>query len=183
MNRNRDRHIHARGRVHQKNATELLNYQSAPVRPANVFCGPGLEGLHVEPVVRHHLRDLLGLGVVSIERDRTVVLPCAVAVREEVDLVADPYRVGVVGVIAGNFDQVESLEVDDPDGAGLAADVALPGRLPLGIGLIGYGLAVGREGGLEAGGQWQRLGNARAVGMNAEEAQVMAIAGRHAGDQ
>ena len=137
VNLNRDWHIHARDRVHQKNAAKLLHDQHRPVRPAYVFCGPGLEGLQIQFAVGHHLRDLLALGVIPIERDRAAVLSRAVAVGEEVDLVADPHRVRVVGVLAGYLFQVEGLEVDDPDGGGLAADVPLPGRLPLGKGLIG----------------------------------------------
>jgi len=67
-------------------------------------------------------------GVVAEERDG------AVAVGEEVDLATHPNRVRVVGVVAWNLYQVEGLEVDDPDGGGLAAVIALPRGLPLGKG-------------------------------------------------
>ena len=63
--------------------------------------------------------------VVGEERDRPR------AVREEVDGVADPHRVPVVGVLARDLRHARVGEGGDPDGLGLAAAVALPRRLPL----------------------------------------------------
>ncbi len=137
--------------------------------------GTGLEGFEVEALVGLDLGDFFGAGVVAEERDG------AVAVGEEVDGVADPDGVGVVGVVARDFDQVESLEIHDPDGRGLSADIALPGRLPSGDGLIGERLAVGREGACVACGQGQRLRHAGAVGVDEEELEEVAIAERAAG--
>jgi hypothetical protein len=160
------------GGIKEVNGSELLVDEAA---------GAGLDGLEVEARVGGGLGDLLGDRVVAEEGDRSRDFFAAVG--EEVEIFADPDGVGVVGVLAGDFDQVEGFEVDDPVGGGLAADVVLPGGFPLGDGLIGEGFAIGREGALDAGGQGEGFRHSRTIGMDEEEALEVAVAGRPAGDE
>ena len=65
--------------------------------------GTGGGGLEIEAVAVQSFGNLFGLGVVGEEADG------AVAVGEEVNRVADPHGVVIVGVVAGNFDRCWSL--------------------------------------------------------------------------
>ena len=107
--------------------------------------------LQIEAVVGEGLMDGLGLGVVVEEGEG------AVAVREEVDAVAGPHGVEVVGIRARNFGDGAVREAGDPDARGLAAAVLLPHGEGAADGFICDGLAVGRHGGLVAGGQGELL--------------------------
>ena len=68
-----------------------------------------------------HLAALLRAGVVHEQVHR------AVAVGEVVDLVADPHREDVLGVVVGDLLQLGGAHRVDPDVVGLAAPVVLPG--------------------------------------------------------
>ena len=167
----RDRHgvIGLGGEVDEVDGTELLVRECAAL--------PG-EGLEVEAVVFYELLDLFGPGVVSEQTNGTV------AIGEEVYGVAEPQRIGVVGVFARHLGQVERLEVDDPDGLGLATAVALPrGTLPLQKGVVSQMAAIGREGAGGRRGQRQALGQAGAVGVHAIKIEVGADGVLHAAHQ
>ena len=121
----------ARGRVEEVKGAELLDDDPA---------GAGRGRLEVESVVRQGLVDLLGREVIDEERYG------ASPVGQEVDLVADPHRVRVVGVVARDLLDLEVGERDDPDRRRLAATVAFPGRLPVHRRHVGQARAVGGEG-------------------------------------
>jgi hypothetical protein len=102
------------GGVDEMNGAELFIDEAA---------GAGLHGLQIEPVLGTTW--LLALsGVVAEERDG------AVAVGEEVNGLPTQTGLESLEFSRGTFDQVEGLEVDDPDGGGLAAVVFFPRRLP-----------------------------------------------------
>ncbi len=143
-----------RGEVVEVDASELLVYDTA---------GAGTCGLKVEALVLDDLLDLFGFRVVAEEGDG------AVAIGEEVNLVADPERVRVVGIVARDLGEIERCQVDDPDRLGLAAVVALPRDLPLIEGRVGDQLAVGRDRSAVGGGKRKFDGKAGAVGVDAEE--------------
>ena len=167
-----DGFVSAGGGVDEVDGAELLIDDAAGAR---------LEGFEIEAMIGLDLGDGFGGDVVAEEGDGP--RPLTAAVGEEVDGVADPDGVGVVGVVAGDFDEVEGLEIDDPDGGGLAAVVLLPCLLPFGDGLVGDGLVVGREGALLAHGQGEGLRHSGAVGRDEEEHEEMAVAGLTAGDE
>ncbi len=154
--------------IEQVNRAELLIDKAA---------GACLHRFQVEAVVGNSLCDLLCRDVVSEQRDGSV------AVGEEVDRVARPDGVGVVGVLSGHLNEVKRFEIHNPDGRGLSAHIALPGWLPFGYGLVGDRLAVGREGAFASGGQRQRFGRPRSIDMDAEETIEVAKAGLAAGDK
>jgi len=100
--------------------------------------GPGRGALEIEALVLDDLADLAGGGVVGKERER------AVPVGEEVDRVAHPHGVVVVGVVARDLLAGEAVEGDDPDVARGTAPVALPGVEGRGERGVGDAPAVGR---------------------------------------
>ncbi len=135
----------ARGRVEEVQGAELLDDDAA---------GAGRGRLEVQAAVRQGLVDLFRGRVVDEERHG------ALAVGQEVDLVADPERVRVVGVLARDLLDREVGERHEPDGRRLAALVALPGRLPLLGGDVGQPRAVGGVGARDGGRQRQGFGKA-----------------------
>src|SRR5437667_307254 len=79
----------------------------------------------IEPAILNHLSYLFSASVIRKKRYR------AIAVGEEVDRVADPHRVGVVGIVSRYFRlDTRIREIDDPDGLGLAAAEPRPPRKP-----------------------------------------------------
>ena len=116
--------------------------------------GPAAADLKSSPVVGQRLGDLFRGQVVDEERHGS--LP----VGQEVDLVAEPDRVRVVGVLAGDLLDLEVGHRDDPDGRRLAALVALPGHLPLHGRHVGQARAVGGVGAGDRGRERQLLGEA-----------------------
>jgi len=99
----------------------------------------GRRGFEIESIAVKSFGDLLGLGVVSEETDRTA------AIRKKVDRVANPHGMMIVGVVAGNLDDAQVLEISDPDGSCLAATIALPGILPFWMRNVGNMHSIGRE--------------------------------------
>ena len=93
---------------------------------------------HIKICVVCHLAHTLGLGVVGKDIHRVV------AVREKVDRRAQPTGVGVAGVDMGDLFDFVAFTIKDPDGAGLAAPVALPGVEGFRNGGIGDPFAVRR---------------------------------------
>ena len=93
--------------------------------------GPASADLKSRPVVVDDLGDFVGFRVIGEEADRTI------AVRKEVDVVADPHGVEVVRIVARNLLHVGIGQARDPDGHGLAAAIALPGGLPLELRRVG----------------------------------------------
>ncbi len=124
--------------------------------------GPGGRSLDVQALVLDHLRHLPAAGVVREQAHG------AASVGEEIDLVPDPHGVEVVRVLPRDLLQGEVGEVDDPDGLGLSAPVALPGRLPLEGGNVGQLRAVGREDAVVGHGQGH-LGGEAPLHRNREE--------------
>src|SRR5208337_637822 len=100
---------------------------------------PGRCRLEVEAVAVQRLGNLPGLSVVGEKAYWTV------AVREEIDGVADPHGVVIVGVVTGNLGNTGVLQVGNPNGSGLAAVIPLPGLLPLNMRNVGQASAVGRK--------------------------------------
>ena len=145
LERDRDGLGRARGRVEQAEGAELLDDDPA---------GAGRGRLEVEAVVPQGLLDLLRRQVVDEERHG------ALPVGQEVDLVAEPDRVRVVGVLAGDLLDLEVGHRDDPDGRRLPALVALPGHLPLHGRHVGQARAVGGVGAGNRGRERQLLGEA-----------------------
>src|SRR5271168_491300 len=99
----------------------------------------GADRLQIEAPVFDDLLYLLRTRVITEERDR------AMAVGEKVHGPAVPDRARVVGVVTGNFLDVESLEIHQPDRGRLAAAIALPCVLPLFEGHVRQPAAVVRE--------------------------------------
>src|SRR5215469_3904170 len=93
--------------------------------------------------------DLFCLGVICEEADRTI------AVREEIDRVADPHGVMIVRVLARDLDDAGVFEIGDPDGSGLPAVVSLPRFLPLGMGNVGDVGPIRRKAGIFGSRKWQ----------------------------
>ncbi len=109
----------------------------------------------------------LGAGGEVVEGPEVVALALA-AVGEEVEGVAVPHGLDVVGVAFAQVARFLRLEVEEPDLRRQAAAVALPGaKLPR-LGGIGDAAAVGREGGELAVGHRELFGEA-AFGGDAEE--------------
>ena len=81
--------------------------------------------LEIQAAVLDRPRDLLGVGVVIEQRDGPF------AVGEEIDAVAHPHRVEIVGILARNRHDTRILQVGDPDLTGLPAAISFPGFLPL----------------------------------------------------
>src|SRR5262249_47497130 len=79
----------------------------------------------IETTILDGPADLLCVDIVVEQRNR------ALPVREEVDAVAHPHRIKVVGVVARDGDDARISEIGDPDLAGLAAAIPFPGFLPL----------------------------------------------------
>ena len=112
--------------------------------------------------VPYQLGDLLRLGIVAEESHR------AIAIGEEIGLVADPHRIDIVGIGARHFDCGEVGEIDHPEIAGRTASIPLPRdevgearcELPAIDGCIDHALAIGRIGAHAAHGQRQRFGKA-----------------------
>ncbi len=125
--------------------------------------GPCRGRFNVQAVIGDDLRDVFGVGVVGKERDR------AVAVGEEVDGVANPQGIEVVGIVPWNLRLETGVgEVGNPDRARLSAPVPLPRLLPLHVGNISQAGAIRRKGPL--GSAWQRnFGRKCAVDGNGEE--------------
>src|ERR1700730_213352 len=110
--------------------TELLKNDSART---------GGSRFDIEPVILDHLSYLFGTSVIRKQRYR------AIAVGQEIDGIADPHRIKVVGIISRYLSlDTRIREIDDPDGLGLAATVALPGALPLQVRHVGHTHAVRR---------------------------------------
>ena len=102
--------------------------------------GRGGSGFDVQAIVLHDLLHLLRLDVVSEEGHR------AIAVREEINGVADPHGIEVVGIFAGNHGFNAGIrKIRDPDRFGLSATIALPGILPVNVRHIGDARSVRRE--------------------------------------
>src|SRR5208283_206946 len=100
---------------------------------------PGRGGFEIEAIAVQSLADLLRPGVVGEEADGSI------AVGEEINGVADPHRVVIVGIVAGNFGNARILQVGNPDGRGLAPVIALPRRLPLNVRHVGQVRAIRRK--------------------------------------
>ena len=100
----------------------------------------GVEALDVEVGVMCKLGDLPAGTVVLIQIHRPV------SVRQKVDAVAKPDRVEVVRALPGDLLQGVVLQVENPDGLGLAAAVATPLHVDQGDVLIGEPASVRREG-------------------------------------
>ena len=84
----------------------------------------GVERLDVEVDEPGELRELLRGGFVRPD------VGDAVAVRDEVHRIAQPHRVDVLRIRPWRRDQVEGLQVDDPDRPVLAAAVVAPFLVP-----------------------------------------------------
>ena len=108
--------------------------RGAPPVPA-----PGGRRPDVETVVPDDLRDSLGFRVEREKRHRTV------AIGQEVDLAGNPHRVPVTRVLTRNLLDGRIGEPRNPDLVGLAAAVALPGRLPLRQRFVGEKRPVRRQ--------------------------------------
>src|SRR5579883_2946483 len=125
--------------------------------------GAGVEGFHVEIGEVGELGELLRFGVVGPD------IGDAIAIGDEVDGVADPGGVHVLGVGPWRGGQVEGLEVDDPDGAVLAAAVVAALLIPGVVHAVGDARAIGRDLALIAARNRERLFHA-ARGGNGPEA-------------
>ena len=112
-----------RGEIEQVQRTELFVDDRART---------GRGRLQIEAVVFHELDHGARRHVVAEQRGR------AGAVGEEIDFVADPERVEIVGVFAGHGRHGRVGQLRDPDGRGFAAPVVLDGD----VGVAGPGAAV-----------------------------------------
>ena len=113
--------LFASGEIEQMDGTELL-----------VRNGIGASGsaLDVQAVVFEDLANLFGLRVIGEERS------AALAIGEEIDGVADPHGIEIIGVFVRNFFDVERRKIDEPNETGVTAVVVLPGALPYADGNI-----------------------------------------------
>ena len=98
--------------------------------------------------------DVLRAAIVRVE------VELAVAVREEVDRLADPHRLGVVAAARGLGDLLvrQVVELEDPDPRGGAAAIVLPLAERFAERRVSQEFPVRRDGPLVAGRDRQRLG-------------------------
>src|SRR5882672_9585400 len=106
----------SRLRIEEINSAEL--FIDKRVRTAT-------DGFQVQSGVFDNLLYALRLRVIGKKRFRTVT------VGEEIDRVAYPNGLIIVGVFARNFFELQIIEAHDVDWRGLSAAVTLPGGLPL----------------------------------------------------
>jgi hypothetical protein len=104
--------------------------------------GAGGGSLEIEAVTVQNLRHLLARRVIGKETDGTV------AVRKEIDGIADPHGMVIVGVVARNFHHRGIVEIGYPDRSGLAAVITLPGLLPFGMWNVRQVSSIGRKAGV-----------------------------------
>src|SRR5258707_304885 len=97
------------------------------------------QGLQIEAAIVDNLLNLLRLGVVLKQRNRTF------PIREEIHRAAEPDRVRVVGVFARDFLQIECFHIDQPNLRSLAAAIVLPSWLPLAHRYVCQRTAVARK--------------------------------------
>ena len=122
----------------------VSRFQVQQIQRAELLVDDGISRdgrrLDVEPVVFHHLLDLLRLHVIRKQRNG------AVSIREKVNRVPDPHRVKIIRIVSGNGGLHAGVgKIDDPDGLGLPAAIALPGALPLDVRHIGDARSFRRE--------------------------------------
>ena len=129
---NANRHLRrfAALRIEQINSAELFVDQR--VRPSR-------QRFQVQPFVVQHLLYRLGFRVIREQAHRTV------AVGKEINRVAEPHRMRIVGVFPRDFLQRQVAEFHDIDRRGLPALVALPRSLPLQVGHVGDSSSIRRK--------------------------------------
>ena len=148
----------------------LARFQIEKVERAKLFVNDraraGRCRLDVESVIRNHFLHFLALRLIGEQRNR------AVAVGKEINRVADPQGIKVVGIFAGNLGFNAGIrKLGKPNGLGLAPSVALPGRLPLVDRHIGQLGSAGRVGAFRGARQGE-LGREAALGRHGVEARV-----------
>ncbi len=74
----------------------------------------------IEAAVSHQLAHLLFRGIVAIERYR------AIAIRKEINLIADPHGIEIVGVLSRDFLRIKRPQIDDAEKTGAAATISFP---------------------------------------------------------
>ena len=110
----------------------------APNCSMTIASGPAKQS-EVESIAVQSFCHLFRFRVVGEEADGTV------AIGEEINRVADPHRMVIVGILARNFDDAGIFEISDPDRGGLSTVIALPGLLPFGMRNVSYMRSIGRE--------------------------------------
>ena len=124
----------------------------------------GVERLHVVVDELGPLRQRLGVGVVRPH------VGDAVAIGNEIDRVAEPRRIDVLRIGPRRRDQVERLEIDDPDRTVLAAAIVAALLVPRRVHAIGDAAAIRRDLSLIPARQRHRLRDA-ALGRHRPEAR------------
>src|SRR5262249_54775737 len=76
--------------------------------------------LYIESAARQRLGDSFGGGVVVIECNR------AVSIGQEIDSIADPHRIEVIGILARQLFDARVGQPRDPNRGCSAASVVLP---------------------------------------------------------